>query len=103
MRDISITESRHGISRLDERVWTFRTYPNGVSVENYGIALGDRIFPVTPQASPLKPTPGFSPEGGTSLPLVRKPPDPGNNTTILFFLDAPASFFNHSQLDIYSV
>jgi hypothetical protein len=26
---------------------------------------------------PLTPAPGFSPEGGTSLPLVRKPPDTG--------------------------
>jgi len=34
---------------------------------------------------------GYSPEGDTSLPLVRKPPDPGNNTTILFSSDAPAS------------
>ncbi len=25
----------------------------------------------------------LSPEGGTSLPLVRKPPDPGNQTTCL--------------------
>jgi hypothetical protein len=69
MRNISITESRRGISRLDKRVWTFRTYPNGVSVENYRTEVGDRIFPVTPQASPLKPAPGFSPEGVTSLPV----------------------------------
>jgi hypothetical protein len=69
VQDVSITESRRGISRLDKRVWTFRTYPNGVSAENYRTEVGDRIFPVTPQASPLKPAPGFSPEGDTSLPV----------------------------------
>ena len=45
----------------------------------------------------------FQPGGRHFSAGVRKPPDPGNNQTILFFLDAPASFFNTSQLDIYSV
>jgi hypothetical protein len=42
VQDVSITESRRGISRLDERVWTFRTYPNGTSVGNYRTEVGDR-------------------------------------------------------------
>jgi hypothetical protein len=45
----------------------------------------------------------FQPGGRYFSAGVRKPPDPGNNKTILFFLDAPASFFNTSHLDIYSV
>ena len=59
---------------------------------------------INPNAPP-KPlgSPRFQPGGRYFSAGVRKPPDPGNNKTILFFLDAPASFFNTSQLDIYSV
>ena len=46
---------------------------------------------------------GFRPEGGISLPLVRKPPDTGNNTTILDSSDAPASISDTSQFYIYLV
>jgi len=38
-----------------------------------------------------------------SVPLVRKPPDPGNNTTMLYFLDAPASISDTSHLIYYLV
>ena len=69
MQRVSITESRAGIARLGKTVWTFRTYPDGESVENTRTEVGDRLFPVAPQASPLKPAPGFSPEGGISLPV----------------------------------
>jgi hypothetical protein len=41
----------------------------------------------------------FSPEGGTSLPLVRKPPDTGSNTTILYSCDTQASIRDTSQLN----
>ena len=103
MQRVSITESRAGIARLGKTVWTFRTYPDGESVENTRTEVGDRLFPVAPQASPLKPAPGFSPEGGTSLPLVRKPPESGNKTTILYSSDAPASISDTSQCDIYLI
>jgi hypothetical protein len=33
------------------------------------LAPHHRLAPLTPYASPLKPAPGFSPEGGTSLPV----------------------------------
>ena len=46
---------------------------------------------------------GFSTEGDTSLPLVRKPPDPGNNTTVLYSSDAPASSLNTSLLTNYLI
>jgi hypothetical protein len=51
-----------------------------------------------PQACPL-----FQPGGRQFSAGVRKPPDTGNNKTILFFLDAPASILSTLQLDIYSV
>jgi hypothetical protein len=60
---ISITESRGGIAKFVKTDWTFRTYPNGESVENNGIALGDRLLQLRPQASALKPASGISPEG----------------------------------------
>jgi len=41
------------------------------------LAPHHRLAPLTLYASPLKPAPGFSPEGATSLPSVRKPPDYG--------------------------
>ena len=46
---------------------------------------------------------GFSPEGDTSLPLVLKPPDPGNNTTILYSLDALASISDTSHVTYYLI
>jgi hypothetical protein len=46
---------------------------------------------------------GFSPEGGTSLPLVRKPPDLGNNPTIVYSSDAQASIPDNSQFDTYLI
>ncbi|MCY3006742.1 MAG: hypothetical protein NTV29_12315, partial [Planctomycetota bacterium] len=46
---------------------------------------------------------GFSPDGDTSLPLVRKPPEPGNKTTILYSSDAPASISDTSQFNIYRI
>jgi hypothetical protein len=46
---------------------------------------------------------GFSPEGDTSLPLVRKPPDPDDNTTNLHFFDAPATISDTAHFTYYLV
>ena len=46
---------------------------------------------------------GISSEGDISLPLVRKPPDAGNNTTILYSSDAQASILETSQFNIYRI
>ena len=46
---------------------------------------------------------GFCPEGDTSLPLVLKPPDPGNNTTTLYSLDALASISDTSHFTYYLI
>ena len=45
----------------------------------------------------------LSPEGGTSLPLVRKPPEPGNKTNMLVSSKAPASISDTSQFIIYLI
>jgi hypothetical protein len=59
------------------------------------------INPNAPLPKPLG-SDRFQPGGRRFSAGVRKPPDPGNNTTILFF-GAPASFFKTSHLDIFSV